>query len=97
MDWRKYFFIEVTNRGNYPRFIHKPGFKSDLKEPGNYISLIDIHEQKKYPYPLSPGEVYTYFFDVDHLGEAKEKGATKIRISVNDTNGKRYYSPWIKI
>lgn len=97
MEWRKFFFIEVTNRGNYPRFIHKPGFESDIKDGNKYFSVIDMDDKKKYPYPLSPGEVYSYFFDVEGLDEVKAKGASKIKISVNDTNGKRYYSNWINI
>jgi len=87
----------VTNRGNYPRFIHKPGFESDVKSGNRYFSLIDINDEKKYPFPLSPGEVYSYFFEAEGFSEVKAKGATKIKISVNDTNGKKFFSKWIEI
>jgi hypothetical protein len=97
MGWRKYFFVEVTNRGNYPRFIHKPGFESNVKHDNKYFSVIDISDNKKYPYPLSPGEVYSYCFETDDFPDVRAKGGTKIRIGVNDTNGKRYYSKWIEI
>ena len=97
MAWQKSFFIDVTNRGNYSRFIHKPFLESNIKNGNKYFSVIDMVDKKKYPYSLSPGEVYSYFFDFDDLAEVKAKGVTKIRISVNDTNGKRYYSKWIEI
>lgn len=97
MEWQKNFFIEVTNRGNYSRFIHKPSFESDVKKGNKFFSVIDLHDKKKYPYPLSPGEVYSYYFEVDGFAKAKEQGASKIRISVYDTNGKKYYSNWIDI
>jgi hypothetical protein len=96
MKWTKYFFIEVINRGNYPRYIYKPGLIGNKKD-NKYLSMLDINEAKKYPYLLSPGEVYTYHFEYSELSEALEKGITKLRVHVTDTNGKTYRSKWINL
>lgn len=96
-EWQRFFWIEVTNRGNYTRHILKPGFESDILQGERYHSLVDIHDKNKYPYALGPGELYQYYFRADSFDDLKAKGIARIRILVSDTVGKKYYSNWITI
>ena len=44
-----------------------------------------------------PGEEHLQRRKIDEFAEFKANGATKIRITVNDTNGEKYRSMWIEI
>ena len=88
----------IINVGTTKRFIESPSFISNVKVNNqkhfNFLSFTNV---VKYPFSLDSGEKFEYEVTIDVIEDLKEKGVTKIKAIIRDTQGKCHYSKWFKI
>lgn len=91
--------ITIINRSKHKRHIENPGFVIDKSNNGKKeLWVADFNSTTNFPYSIESGEKYNHKWPYDGIrSEALNAGATKFRVIVRDTHGKKYLSNWVNI
>ena len=96
-DGKNFLVIKITNTSNKQRYIKEPSFISNMINK-KYFNVLKFDKTISYPLPLSPGETHEYPIEKEELKEQlKQHNISKIRVLLQDSFNKKYFSKWFKI
>ena len=96
-EGKNFLVIKITNTSNKQRYIKEPTFISNVRNKRNF-NILKFDKTISYPLPLSSGETHEYLIEKEDLIEQlKEHKISKIRVLLQDSFNKKYFSKWFKI